>query len=75
MVRLFPASTNANKHFLLALDSDYTFRDDVEISQGRAQPVCSCRFNRVKPRETNVQQRFTACYIYISSSLMSAGKS
>ena len=48
-------STNANEHILLALGSDRTARDNVEISRGRGQSMCSRRFNRVKPRETNVQ--------------------
>ena len=56
MGRAFPTSTNANEHVLLALGSDRTGRDDVEISRGRAQSVCSRRFIRVKPCETNVQR-------------------
>ena len=55
MVRAFPTSTNANEHVLLALGSDRTGRDDVEISRGRGQSACSRRFIRVKPRKTNVQ--------------------
>ena len=49
-------STNANEHVLLALGSDHTARDDVEISQGRGQSACSHRFNCVKARKTNVQR-------------------
>ena len=56
MVRAFPTSTNANEHVLLALGSDRTGRDDVEISRGRGQSACSRRFIRVKPRKTNVQR-------------------
>ena len=55
-MRSFPTSTNANEHVLLALDSDVTGRDDVEISRGGGQSACSSRFIRVKPRETNVQR-------------------
>ena len=47
---------NANEHVLLALGSDRTARDDVEISRSRGQSACSRRFNRVKARETNVQR-------------------
>ena len=54
MVRAFPTSTNAN--VLLALGSDRTGRDDVEVSRGRGQSACSHRFIRVKPRETNAQR-------------------
>ena len=56
MMRAFLTSTSGNKHVLLALGSDRTGRDDVEISRGGGQSVCSCRFICVKPRETNVQQ-------------------
>ena len=56
MVRAFPTSTNANEHVLLALDSDRTGRNNVEISQGGGQSACSRRFIRAKPRETNVQR-------------------
>ena len=56
MVRAFPTSTNASEHVLLALGSDRTGRDDVEISRGRGQSSCSRRFICVKPRETNVQR-------------------
>ena len=55
-MRAFPTSINVNEHVLLALDSDRTGRDDVEISRGGGQSVCSCRFICVKPRETNVQR-------------------
>ena len=56
MMRAFLTSTTANKHVLLALGSDRTGRDNVEISQGGGQFVCPRRFIRVKPRETNVQR-------------------
>ena len=49
-------SITVNEHVLLALDSDRTGRDDVEISWGRGQSACAHRFIRVKPRETNVQR-------------------
>ena len=52
-MRAFPTSTNANEHVLLALGSDRTGRDDVEV---RGQSACSRRFIRVKPRETNAQR-------------------
>ena len=48
VLRAFPMSTNANEHVLLALDSDRTGRDDVEIGWGGGQSACSCRFIRVK---------------------------
>ena len=54
MVRAFSTFTNENEHVLLALGSDRTGRDNVEISWGRGQFACSCRFIRVKPRKTNV---------------------
>ena len=38
----FPTSTNANEDVLLALDSDRTGRDDVEISRGRGSLGTSC---------------------------------
>ena len=38
MVRVFPTSTNANKHFLLALGSDRTGMDDVKTSRGGVSP-------------------------------------
>ena len=41
---MFPMSTNANEHVPLALDSDHTGKDDVEINQGGDQFVCSCGF-------------------------------
>ena len=44
MVRAFPTSTNANEQVLLALGSDCTGRDDVEISRDKGQSVCSRRF-------------------------------
>ena len=47
---------NANKHILLALGSDHTGRDDVEVSRGGDQSACSRRFIHVKPRETNIQR-------------------
>ena len=56
MVKVFPTSTNANEHGLLALVSERTGREDVDISQGRGQFACSHRFIRLKPREINVQQ-------------------
>ena len=56
MVKAFPMSTNANEHVLLALGSDRTGRDNIEISRGRDQSVCFRRFIRVEPRETNIQQ-------------------
>ena len=56
MVRAFPTSINANEHVLLALGSDRTGRDDVGISQGGGQSVCSRRFICVKPHETDVQR-------------------
>ena len=49
-------STNVNQHVILALDSDRTGSDDVEIRRGGGQSACSHRFIRVKPRETNVQR-------------------
>ena len=49
-------STTANQRVLLALDSDRTGRDDVEISRRGGQSACSRRFIRVKSRETNVQR-------------------
>ena len=54
MVRVLPTSTNVNEHVLLALGSDRTGRDDVEILKS-SQSACSRRFIRVKPHETNVQ--------------------
>ena len=55
-MRAFPTSTlTANERVLLALGSDHTGRDDVEISWGRGQSVCSRRFVHVEPRETNIQ--------------------
>ena len=56
MVRVFQSPQNANEHILLALGSNHMGRDDVKINRGRGQSVCSCRFIRVKPCETNVQQ-------------------
>ena len=56
VVIVFPTSTNATEQVLLALGSDCTSRDDVEISWGRGQSACSRRFIRVKACETNVQQ-------------------
>ena len=56
MMRAFLTSTSANEHVLLALGSDRTGKDDVEISQGGGQSACSRRFIRVKPNETNVQR-------------------
>ena len=56
MVRVFPTSSHANEHVLLALGSNRTGRDDVEICLGRGQFVRSRRFIRVKPHKTNVQQ-------------------
>ena len=56
MMRAFPTSTNANKQILLALGSDRTGRDNVEVSRGRGQSACSRRFIRAKSRETNVQR-------------------
>ena len=56
MVKVSPMFTNANKHILLALGSDHTGRDDVEVSRGGDQSACSRRFIHVKPRETNVQR-------------------
>ena len=53
---VFPTPTNVNEHVYLALDSDHTSRDDVEISQGRGQLVCSYWFICVKPHKTNVQR-------------------
>ena len=55
VVGAFPTSTNANEHILLALGSDRKGRDDVEISRGRGQSVCSRKFIRVKSHETNIQ--------------------
>ena len=55
-MRVFPTSTNTNEHLYLALRSDHTGRNDVEISQGRDQSTCSLRFIYLKPRETNVQR-------------------
>ena len=49
-------TTNANKQVVLALGSDCTARDNVEISQGGDQSACSHRFVRVKPHETNIQR-------------------
>ena len=54
MVRVFPISTNANEHVVLALGFDCTGRDNVEICRGRGQSMCSCRFICVKAHETNV---------------------
>ena len=56
MVRAFLMPTTAKQHVLLALDSDRTDRDDVEISRRGGQSTCSRRFIRVKPRETSVQR-------------------
>ena len=56
MMRVFPKSTNVNKHVLLAFGSDRIGGDDVEISHGRGQCACSCRFSCMKPCETNIQQ-------------------
>ena len=47
-------SANANEHVVLALGSDCTGRDNVEICRGRGQSMCSCRFICVKAHETNV---------------------
>ena len=55
MVKAFPTSTNPNEHILLALGSDRKGRDDVNISRGRGHSMCSRRFIRAKPCETNVQ--------------------
>ena len=65
-MRAFPTSTNANEQVLLALDSDRTGRDDVEISRGGGQSACSRRFIRVKPHETNVQ-RMLYSMLHVSS--------
>ena len=46
--------TNVNKRVLLALGSDCTVRDNVEISRSGSQSMFSCRFSHVKPLETNV---------------------
>ena len=51
-MRVFPTSTNASEQVLLAIDSDRMGRDDVEICQGKDQSACSCRFIRVKSRDT-----------------------
>ena len=45
-----------NTFFWLLHGSDRTGRDDVEISRGSGQSACSCRFIRVKARETNIQR-------------------
>ena len=55
MVRVFPTSTNANEHVLLAIGSYCMGRDDVEASWGRCQSACSHRYICVKPREINIQ--------------------
>ena len=57
-------STNANEHILLAFDSDRTGRDDVEISPGGGQFVCSRRFICVKPRVT---KRILYSMLHVSS--------
>ena len=54
-MRTFLTFTNANEHIRLALGSDCTGRDDVEVNWGGGQSACSCRFICVKPRETNIQ--------------------
>ena len=54
MVKAFPTATNADEHGLLALVSERTGREDVDISRG--QFACSRRFIRLKPREISVQQ-------------------
>ena len=56
MARAFPTSTNATKHVLLALGSDCTAMDDVEIIQDGGQSACSRRFSHMKPHETKVQR-------------------
>ena len=56
MARVFPKSTNTNKHVLLALGSDHTARDDVKKSQGGGQSAYSHRFIRMKPCKINVLQ-------------------
>ena len=68
MVRAFPTSTNANEHVLLALGSDCTGRDDVEINQGRGLSACSRRFIRMKSCETNVQLMLYSM-LYVQSSM------
>ena len=57
-MRAFPTSTNAKEHVLLALDSDRTGRDDVEIAGVGVSPRVPAgrRFICVKPRETDVQR-------------------
>ena len=52
-MRVFSTFTRGNEHVLLALGSNRTGRDVVEISWGGGQSTCSCRFICVKPRETN----------------------
>ena len=55
MMRAFPTSTNANERIRLALGSDHTGRDNVEIRRGKGKSACSHRFILVKPHETYVQ--------------------
>ena len=52
----------------LALGSDRTGRDDVEISRGRGQSACPCRLICVKPCETNFQ-RMLYSMLYVHSSM------